>query len=691
MKKIVYILLASTLSISTQAQIDRSKAPAGGPAKEISIGKSENFVLENGLQVIVVENHKLPQVQASLYFNHPPMAYGDKAGITDIIGNMLMAGTTSMEKEQLDEEIDFMGSSISVSGNAASFSSLKKNAVKTFGLFADIIQNPAFKNEAELEKVKKQLKTAIESTEKNPDAISSRVANVLLYGANHPYGEYVTPEKIDGISMDDLRSYYTRTFIPGNAILTLVGDITLAEAKNLVQTHFKTWKGITLDRNQSHYKAAEKKATRIVLVDLPGSTQSVISILNTTNLKKANADYFNAYVGNAILGTGMASRLFKNIREDKGWTYGAYSSMNDDFYLNGEFMATAKVRNNVTDSAVVEFMSELNKIRKEAASEEEINLNKAQITGIFALGLEKPETVARFARTTKIEGLPADFYNNFLKNINSTTASGIKDAMSKYIDADHATILIVGKAEEILEPLKRLGYPIEFADKYGNPAADPTAKKSAGDITGKQIVDKYLQAIGGAKALKKVKTTNETYTVTISGAPMELQGAVKKMNPNKSDFQITMSGMAIMRRAFDGNTGFSEQMGQRVAFTEDEIKEAKSNKGIFAQMFYTPEMLQVDAIVSINGKDAYKVWLIEGEEKSAQFYEVESGLLLKTEKETKGENDESIMVSTEYSDYKEFSGVKFPGKVSITTGEQTITMVLNTLTLNKGVKASDFF
>lgn len=690
MKKIIYILLASTLSVSLNAQVDRSKAPVGGPAKEISVGKSETFSLPNGLKVIVVQNTKLPRVQANLYFNHAPKAEGRLAGTASLLGTMVMAGTKNLEKEKLDEEIEFMGSSISVSEKSASFSTLKKNLNKTFELFADVVTNPAFTNQDELTKAKKQTKTGIESMEKNPDAVSARVANVLLYGENHPYGEYTTAEKIDGITMENIRNYYKNTFTPNKGILTITGDISKDEASSLVNKYFLSWTGQNDATPAVKYTTVAPKPTRIVLVDIPGSTQSVINILNTTNLKKANGDYFAAYVGNAILGTGMASRLFKNIREDKGWTYGAYSSISDDYYLNGEFSASAKVRNNVTDSAVVEFMKELNAIRTELATEEEIKLNKAQITGMFALGLEKPETVARFARNTQIEGLPQDFYNNFLKNINAVSSSSIKEAMTKYIDFNNMTILIVGKVEEILPALKNLGYPIEFVDKFGNIIEDPTAKKSAGDVKAIDVINKYVDAIGGTKALKKVKSISETYEVSITGAPVALQGAGKKMAPNKSDFQISMSGMAIMRQAFDGNEGFSEQMGQRVPLAGDELASAKAKKSLFDQLTYTPNMIELDGIVVVNGKDSYKIIVTENNEKSAEFYDVETGLLVKTESEKATPDGEKIFISNEYLNYKEVSGIKYPSKMIMSTGEQNITLEVITRIINKGVKASDF-
>lgn len=691
MKKIIYILVASALSLNLHAQVDRSKAPAGAPAKQINIAKSETFTLENGLTVIVVENNKLPKVQGNIFFNHAPSSEGEKAGVGELVGSLIMAGTTSKNKETLDEEIEFMGSSVGVSSNSAYFSTLKKNFSKTFDLFADVVLNPAFTNEEELVKIKKQSKTAIEAAEKNPDQIASRVTNVLLYGASHPYGEYTTPEKLDAINMQDLKNHYNAFFTPKSAILTITGDVKKAEVEAIVKKYFSSWKNNnSIAATPSKYELPETKKTRIVLVDLPGATQSNINIVNTTSLKKANGDYFASYVGNAILGTGMASRLFKNIREDKGWTYGAYSSLSDNYYLNGSFSASAKVRNNVTDSAIVEFLKELNAIRTAPVTKDELSLNKAQITGMFSLALERPETIARYARNTKIEGLPEDFYKQFLINIDAVTPAAIQTAMNKYIDYNNLIILVVGKVSEILPAINNLGYPVEFVDKFGNSIENPIALKSAGNITGMQVINNYVNAIGGTKLLKKVKTISEEYEVSIPGAPASLNGSSKKMAPNKSEFKISMSGMNIMRNAFDGTNGFVEQMGQRTPYTEEQLNEAKAKKSLFSHLNYVESQLKVEGIATIDNKEVYKVSITENNEVSVEYFDVATGLLVKSES-TKEAEGQSLYITNEFTDYKPYNGILMPSKIVMTTGEQVITLIVVNRNINKGVKSTDFY
>ncbi|MBL0911271.1 MAG: insulinase family protein [Bacteroidia bacterium] len=690
MKRISILAAAFVFGgLSLFAQIDRSKAPQAGPARELKMTTPQSFKLDNGLTVIVAENHKLPQVRVDLYLDYTPVTEGNKAGITSMVGELMRAGTASYSKEKLDEAIDFMGADLYASSRGGGFSTLKKHLDKTMGLFSEVILKPTFNNNEELTKLKKQALTGLEAEEKNPDAISGRVMNVLLYGKNHPYGEYVTKESIESIGMDDVKTFYNTYFKPGKAYLTFTGDITVAEATALAKQYFAGWAAGTAPDNPAAAMPAAGK-TRIVLVDLPTSTQSVITIGNAVNYKKSNADYFAGVLGNSVLGGGSFGRLFNNIREDKGWTYGAYSSLNDDYNLMGTFEASAKVRNNVTDSAIVEFMNEIRRIRDTKPEAEELNIKKAEYTGMFALRLERPETGASFARTVLTEKLPADFYTNYLKNINAVTPEQVQSTMSKYLNVDNMVILVVGKAEEVGPALAKMGYPLEYADKFGNPISNPAEKKSAGDVTGTQIMQKYIAAIGGDKKLKKIKSISEKFSVSIAGAPVELDGTMKRMAPNKNMSEITMQGMPLMRRVFDGEKGSMSQMGQAKPMDEKELADAKAKTGLFEQMSYKPEQLKVDGIVTVNGKDAYKVIVTENGENSSEFYDVESGLLVKKESQSEGEDGKMITSVTEYPEYSETGGIKQPSKMVITAGEQVLTFTLKSRVFNKDVSALDF-
>jgi predicted Zn-dependent peptidase len=381
MKTLYIILIALSVTIGAFAQVDRSKLPEAGPAREIKIGDYESFTLKNGMQVFVVENHKLPRVSFSLVLDREPILEGDKAGYTSMVGQMLRRGTTTRTKEQLDEEIDFIGASLGASSTAVYGSSLTKHKDKMLELMTDIMFNSTFPEE-ELDKIKTQTISGLAANKDDPNAISANVSTVLVYGKEHPYGEITTEETVNNITIEDIKSYYQTYFKPNIAYLAIVGDINKKEAQKLVKKLFGKWeKGDVPKPTYTLPKAPDK--TIVAMVDKSSAVQSVVNITYPIVLKPGTPDLVKSRVLNQILGGGSSARLFVNLREDKGYTYGAYSSITSD-ELVGEFSASASVRNEVTDSAIVQFNEELIRIKNEPVSQEELDLAISSISGSFA-------------------------------------------------------------------------------------------------------------------------------------------------------------------------------------------------------------------------------------------------------------------------------------------------------------------
>ncbi len=207
----------------------RAKAPAAGPAPEIKLGDFQDFKLDNGLQVVLVENHKLPRVSYQLYIDVPPHLEGAYAGAGDIMGQMLRRATSDMTKEQIDEEIDFIGASLSTSGSGAFASTISKYKSKMMGMMAKVVLDARFP-ETEFEKVKSDAVAGLKSQLANPDAIASRVRRVLTYGADHPFGELTTEESLNKIDLPTIKEYYETYFVPNRSYLVMVGDLSRAEA-----------------------------------------------------------------------------------------------------------------------------------------------------------------------------------------------------------------------------------------------------------------------------------------------------------------------------------------------------------------------------------------------------------------------------------------------------------------------------
>ena len=455
-------------------QAQERKQPLAGKPPVVNIKKPLNFTLTNGLKVMVVENHKLPKVTFNLTIDNPPFLEGNKKGVDELCSSLIGNGSTKISKEDFNEEVDFMGASISFSSNSAYASSLSKFSKRTLELLAYGALDPKFTQE-ELDKEKAKSIEGLRSQEKSVSSIANRVVNALAYGKNHPSGEFITEETIASITLEDVINNYKKRFIPQNAYLAIVGDVKYNEIKPIIEELFGSWQKTTVN-TISYPDPKNAEVTEINFIDVPNAVQSEISVVNTYNLKMNDKDFFPAVIANYILGGGFNSYLNMNLREAHGWTYGASTSIGAGKYVTSVRSSSA-VKNNVTDSAVVEFIKEIKRIRTEKVTTEALENAKAGYIGRFVMKAEKPESVARYALNTETENLPADFYENYIKNVNAVTKEDVMAAANKYFLIDNSRIVIVGKGKEVLPGLEKLNIPIFYFDKYGNPVEKPVFKQ----------------------------------------------------------------------------------------------------------------------------------------------------------------------------------------------------------------------
>lgn len=661
-----------------QAQ-DRPQ-PKPGPAPKINIGKPQTFELKNGLKVLVVENNKLPRVSYNLTIDNAPYAEGTKKGVADMTSSMIGNGTKTISKDAFNEEVDFLGANISFDANGAFASGLSKYSTRILELMADGALNPVFTQE-EFDKEKSKLIEGLKSQEKSVPAIAGRVQRVLAYGKNHPNGEYLSEETINNVSLADVNQNYATYFTPQNAYLVIVGDVKFEKVKADVERLFGTWKkGIAPQVSYSEPK--DVQYTQINFVDAPNAVQSEIAAVHITNLKMTDKDYFAALVANQILGGDFNSYLNMNLREAHGWTYGARSGLRGSKYVSN-FSATTQVRNAVTDSAVVEILKEIKRIRTEKVTEETLKNVKAGYVGKFVMDIEKPTTVARYALQTKTQGLPADFYENYIKNINAVTADDILRVAKKYFLADNLRIVVVSKGADVLPGLEKLNIPIFYFDKYGNKVEKPVAKTASADVTAKSVLEKYLAAIGGQKAVADVKTIMTKSSGIIQGTALEL--TTKVSAENKMAIEMKAMGMTMMKQVVNATGGYMVQQGQRKDFTADELKDMKASAYPFEELnLLNDNSISLGGIENVNGADAYKV----KSGKTTYFYDVKSGLKVAEAKEME-QMGQKMTQTTNYADYKEVKGVKVPHKTTLNIGVE-LEMTTSEVKINEGVSEEDF-
>ena len=681
MKKTVLIISSLFLTVLMQGQIIPQPKP--GVAPTVKIGKPQTFELKNGLKVLVVENHKLPRVSFSLTLDNDPYTEGDKKGVADMTSTMMGSGTTKISKTAFNEEVDFLGANINFSSNGASASSLSKYAGRVLELMADGALNPKFTQE-EFDKERAKLIEGLKSNEKSVSAVAARVVNVLSYGKNHPSGEYVSEATLKNVTLADVQTNYNTYFVPSNAYLIIVGDVKFNETKKMVEKFFGSWKkGIAPAITFSD--PMDVPQTQINFIDMPNAVQSEVAAINISKLKMTDPDYFPVLIANQILGGDFNSYINMNLREAHGWTYGARTSIYGDKRVS-TFNASTQVRNTVTDSTVVEIIKEFNKIRTEKVTDEMLANVKAGYIGRFVMQIEKPQTVAGYALRIQTQSLPADFYENYIKNISAVTADDILRVANKYFLVNNSRIVIVGKAADVAPSLEKLKYPVSYFDKYGNPTTKPEFKKAVpAGVTAKSVIDNYIKAIGGEKAAAAVKTIVMTGSTTIPQAPAPLSFTSKIDANGKLMVELAMGTMSIMKQVVNEKGGYVMQQGQKQILEGEMLADMRKEATPFKELtLATKEGLTLVNIEPINGKDAYAI----KNGKTTLFYDVASGLKV-AESIILEQGGKSMTKTNSYSDYREVKGVKVPFNIIQNVGFD-LDIKMSDVKINEGVTDADF-
>lgn len=692
MKKIIAIICCATVAVNSFAQIkiNRSTPPKAGPAPVVTIKDPVIYQLPNGITLLVVENHKLPKVSATLSIDRGPILEGSKAGVNELMGQMLSEGTTKNNKAAFDEAIDQMGADLNLFSSGGSVSSLTRYFNKAFMMMAEAIQSPAFPS-ASFEKLKSLKLTGLKSNEKSASAISGRIVNALSFGKNSAMGEFETEESIKALTIEDIKKAYADNITPSRCYLTIIGDIKPEEAQKLAISAFGNWKGATLSLPVISDVSNPAKS-EINFVNVPTAVQAEITVSALITNPLSNSDYHALMIANQILGGGAEGKLFMNLREKHGFTYGSYSNVGNGRFQT-RFSCSAQVRSEKADSAVVEMMNEINNMRRGLITEDELNNAKAKYNGSFALGMEDPAKTASYATNILINNLPKDYYKTFLQKINSVTIDDVKRVANKYFRNDQCRIFIVGNGSKILPNLMRLGYAVNQFDKFAEPVSKD-GKSSNNNITEsispKTIIDNYIAAIGGKEALSKINTIKALFTADVMGN--KLSGVDMKMNPNKHYTEISMGEMKVMQSSFNGVSGYRAQMGQRKEMEEEEINEAKANQSIFPHLDYFSGGYQISSAGNgkVGDEETYNLKITKpGGKISTEFYSKKSGLLLKQET-TISANGEEMNITLEFKNYQKAGNILMPYSISQTAGEREFNMEITEYKINEGVTENDF-
>lgn len=687
MKKYIYLFITGLLITNFgYSQIDRSKQPLPGPAPKVNLSEPQTFALDNGLSVMVVENHKLPAVRVQLLIDNPIHSSGKKAGVENIFSAMMGNGTTNVGKDEYNEEVDYLGASIRFGAESGSASSLSEYFPRVMELMADAIKNPLLTQE-EFDTEKSKQIEYLKSQEKDVSAVSKKVRNALIYGSDFPKGEFTTPEKMENLTLADVRNFYDDYFNPKNAYLVVVGDVTKSQVEKLVRENLSDWKSKPVP-SVKYSEPKDVQFTQINFVDMPNAVQSEIGVQNLVKLKMSDPDYFPVLVANKVLGGGFNSLLNMNLREANGWTYGAFSNIGADKDIT-RFMASTSVRNAVTDSAVVEILKEIRFMRDNKVTTQQLNNAKAKFTGDFVLALERPATIADYALKIKTQNLPKDFYINYLRKINAVTVADVERVAKKYFKPDNLRIVVVGKGSEVAEGLENLKgptgrtIPVSYYDRNANSIAKPEYNKAVDkNVSAESVLNKYIDAIGGRKALEAVNTIKIVAEAEMQGMKLGLETI--KTKKNQSSMIISMGGAPMQKVVFDGKKGYTSGQGQRLDFDEEQNAETKKEAVPFMEL--SMKDAKLERMEEVDGKDAY---VLSFGNNSEAFYDKESGLKVK---ETRSQEamGQTMVVTVNYGDYKTVDGIKVPFTIQQTAGPQEFTFKVDKVIINSEVSDKDF-
>jgi zinc protease len=462
----------------------RSQAPAPLPPRPISIPTRNETTLANGLKLVVVEDTRLPLVSYRLAFRvggafDPP----ELPGLLDLLAGLMPEGTASRTSKEIADQIARMGASISAGANS-DYTIVGASALSQFNdpvmdLLAEVALEPSFP-ENEVALAKQNTKESLRQQRAQPSFLASEMVSRVMFG-DHPYSVVApTPESIDRASRDEFVRFHDSKLVPNNAVFIVVGNVRYEDILKRTESLFSTWqRGEDVVANFPPPPVRTKRTA--YLVDRPGSAQSNIVIANS-GITRTNPDYFSLLLMHTVLGANASSRLFMNLREDKGYTYGAYSNL-DARRSAGTFRCTAEVRTPVTGDSIKEFFYELDRIRKEPVSAKEIADAKSYLTGVFPIRLETQEGLTDQLVQTKMLNLPDDYLERYRDRVQAVTVEDIQRIAQMYVKPDEAALIVVGDGASVLEQMKPYCEDIEVyntAGKRKTPGAATEATDPAG-------------------------------------------------------------------------------------------------------------------------------------------------------------------------------------------------------------------
>jgi zinc protease len=554
--------------------------------------------LKNGLELVLVENHQLPIV--SIRLSIPTGAVQDPAGqrgLADFVAELLTKGTSSRSAEQIAAEIEGAGGSLSADAGddflTISATVLADRTDLAFALLGEVLRDATYPD-AELELARRRSLSALQFEKSQPEAIADRQFARAIYRA-HPYGSRPTEATLRAITRESVQRFAAEQLKPGGSLLVVAGDIDLDGVRKLAERHLGSWRGRVPAR--TYGEPPVPRATEILLVHRPGSEQSNI-VYGNLGLRPGARDYYAATVANKVLGGGADARLFLILREQKGWTYGAYSRLERPYDV-GTFQATAEVRTAVTDSALTELLAQIRRIRAETIPDSELAAAKGYLAGVFPLTIETPQQIAGQVALEKRLHLGDDYLERYRDRIDAVSATDARRAIAGIVRPDSAVIVVVGDGSKIYDKLTPIA-PVRIVDVDGHPLS-PDDLATAPEAL--------------SFDLEQLRARTDSFQVVIQGTPMGSQVSELREEADglvylertaipliglTQETRVVMDPTSLAARSVDQNGRAAGQPAEtHVTFAEGRVRGRAQTPGMGGQ----PKVTEVDTTVAAGTLD----------------------------------------------------------------------------------------
>ncbi|MCX8054855.1 MAG: insulinase family protein [Ignavibacteria bacterium] len=659
MKKIFGLLiLLSVIMINLNAQIDRSVRPEPLPEKEFQFPNHTTHKLKNGLRVFIIEDKEQPTVAFRLLIPGGTSMDNNLPGTAELTAGLLTKGAGKMNALDIAKTIDGIGASISARANGdaiiVSASGLKKHTKTILDVFKNVVVKPTFPKD-ELEKLTEQMIAGLQYEKSQPEQIGQTLARKVIYGDSHPYALKANENSLQKISVKEVQNFYNTYFIPNNATLAVIGDVSEKEIIPALEKAFADWK----QGNAPKINIPEPKPQPlgIYFVQRPASEQTTLIVTNLAVPYKHN-DYITLDLASKIIGSGFGGRLFRTLREKYSFTYTPWGYLTTSKYIN-RFACGADVNSEKTDSSINVIFEQLSSLAEQGPTNDELNRMKRFVIGQYKLSFENSNFVASLIQEADFMGISLEQYKNYTKILEEITSNNIRYVANQYLNPQKSRIIAVGDPS-IRPMLEKFGTVFDYNIDL-EPLSGPNAKLDEVSLSPKDLMERHRRALGG-DAINNVQSIKKIAKSKINLGGQSIEGEITQFikSPNKMYMKLDMQ-MMQQEIWIDGNQGYVN------AFSETSKLEGMMLEQLTfeATPFATCKLLDMGYKVEIKGKKNGEIIAVATSPNNVQstyYFDENTYLINKYETIEQGPQGPTPL-TVKFSNWTTVDGVKFPARV----------------------------